>query len=249
MGNTSMSGRAQHGYIENLAVLSWSKKNFQHRLSSFVIAGMSAGGLGVRIWAETLLGSFAYKTAAVLVDSQAGFFPGDSGHRTMTRWGVCETTLVPADLHSSCHENITIHDVYRSAMAKFPSVPFGTIQSKSDQTQIWFAEVVGRTWGAGVKVAVEEYVDDVNRILEGHSKYDNHKVFLINSNHHTYLGDPAFWSASPAGTWQSSESPLLHEWVGKLISSEPHELRSHCLEVLGDNLTRCPKFASGENFP
>lgn len=249
MGNTSMSGRSQHGYMENLAVLSWSKNNFPHRLSSFVIAGTSAGGLGVRIWAETLLRSFTYKNAAVLVDSQAGFFPGNSGHRTMARWGVCETTLVPAELRSSCLENITIHDVYRAAMAKFPSVPFGTIQSKYDRSQIWFAEKLGRTWGSGVEVAAENYVEGVNRILEDHSKYANHKVFLINGNHHTYLGDPAFWSASPAGTWQSSQSPLLHEWVGKLISSEPHVLRSHCLEVLGDNLTRCPKSASGEDFP
>lgn len=249
MGSANMSGSTQRGYANNLAIIAWTKSHFPHRLSSFVIAGWSAGGLATRIWAETLLLSFSYQKATVLVDSQAGFLPLNSDHYTMERWGVCETSLVPADLLSSCHDNITIHDVYGHALARFSSVAFGTIQSKTDRTQIWFSEQFGQAWGdPGFKLAAEEYVKGVNRIVEEHSRYENYKAFLINSDRHCYLGSDVFWHASPNGPWEDQGSPLLYEWVSNLVSSGPNGTSSHCLEVLGDNLTKCPKLALRDPF-
>jgi len=243
MGNTSLSGSPQRGYANNLAILSWAKTNFPSELSHFVVAGWSAGALGARIWAETLLGSFSYKKAAVLADSHIGFLPGKTVQKVMKRWGVCDTPLMPAEMRSRCQEeDVTIHDTYQAAMAKFPSVPFATIHSKYDGTQMWFAEIFGQTLGGDPHFSLTqgEYIEEVNRILESHQKYANHKAFLINSDKHCYLGEDVFWYTSPAGAWNQEAKPLLYTWVSNLLSSEPGSSGSECREVQGDSLTKCP---------
>lgn len=218
----------QKGLANGLAARSWALANFGAvELTSFVISGFSAGAIGAMTWADTLLGALSYKQAAVLLDSYAAVFPPGTQSRTLKRWGACDTPFWPAEMRSKCHNvELTVHDVLAMAMAKYPTVGFASIQSKADGTQLSFYQGVARSYGLAQEAGITDpqFYNASNRIFGNFSSnFANYVVYLVNGDLHCYTNQDAFYTASPAGSDQSSLSGqwMLYEWVEDFVALGP----------------------------
>lgn len=220
----------QKGYANAAAALAWTKTNVVGELSSLAVTGFSAGSLGTMSWSETVLGMFQYKSAAVLFDSYAGLFPEGAQAPTVKRWGSCDTGLMTDTLASRCRDGtFTIQDAALSAMMKFPSVPFASIQSKADTSQIWFYQGMAQSWGMmeDMQITPTDFYRDANLVLEEWARAaPNYCAFVVNGGKHVYTDSPDFFTATalgievPEGISVKTAGPPLVTWVGELITGK-----------------------------
>lgn len=237
MGNTSMTDGentyVQRGYANTVAVKKWMHANFPGELESFVVTGYSAGTLGTMGWAGTLLSDFTYKSAAVLMDSYCGSFPGATQAATMERWGTCDVPLWTGDLAAKCTDHtITIQAALEDAMRKFPNVAFGSLQSKTDGYQIVFYEGMAKSWGMIDEMSCpgEKLYKACNGIFEGFAAFPNYAVYLIDGSHHCFTNFDLFYSASTDGPETSAEAAnatSVHQWVRELLDHKPCASQCH----------------------
>lgn len=251
MGNTTMesdgSTLTQTGYFNAKAVFEWTKKNFKKELTSFVIAGYSAGTLGTMAWATTLLKTFPAKKATVIMDSYAALFPGATQGATISRWGSCDLPIIPKKLRSDCkEEKLTIQNLVEVAMGKFPNVAFVSIQSKEDSTQVWFYRGMAQSWGMATEMGLTEpaFYEGCNSIYEGFvQKFPNYVPYLVDGDLHCFTQAPEFYTASGRGPSKkaSGKGSMLYEWVESVVNR--HEGTSACTGPVtpngGDDVDYC----------
>lgn len=214
----------QRGYWNARLTLDWVKTNFPH-MSSLVLAGSSAGSLGVQLWARTILTDLQghYDDAAVVVDSFAGVSSTDAYHHLLKAWNTCATALIPDDMKDRCYNNqITVQDVFEQAMVEFPLVRFAEIMSKMDNVQILFYYLLVSP------ITTEEFFDGANVILARYSRHHNYATYLVDGGHHMYLagsgwtGDVLF-TADATGEYGFGvrSRPMLKDWLRDLVPPAP----------------------------
>lgn len=205
------------------------------------------------VWAETLLSSFSYKNAAVVMDSYAGLFSPKVMTPTMVSWGFCDTPLTPIAEKASCESDVTVQDRLKLAMKRFPEVKFASIQSKWDHSQIWFYQGLSRSWGdmQGAGITVSAFVTGVDHMFEDYNaKHKNHRAYMINSQQHCYTqSSHALYAASPSSSDKSDAQVPLYQWLGHVASNRPAP--SHCRDPMANDSgksTSCPKITTYTNY-
>ena len=122
-------------------------------LSSLVVMGYSAGSLGAQAWAGALTAALPAARQAVVFDSYVGAFPaGVQGTVLRDDWPTCDggplaTQLESLGLLGACANGTLSMEAWtRATIAAAPAVPFGHIQSKTDETQQWFYAAIAATF-------------------------------------------------------------------------------------------------------
>lgn len=243
--------RYQYGYHNNEITRQWALTNFGDTLTSFVIMGTSAGALGVGIWADTLLSSFRYEKATVLMDSYLSIFPGITQSKLLKHLGGCSTPPL-ARFRRECENNEgTMEQILDYTIGKYPNVAFAHIQSKYDAIQLLFYGLVGFHFGGAWSIPGDEFYFTSNALLSVYNKHPNYVLYLANGQHHTFPYYPVEWYSStilgpnttddlPAGT------PMMFEWFNALINHEA--VSSQCDGVRAPN-GASGKYCSEELFP
>lgn len=241
-------GIIQRGYANAWSAVQWARSNMSPQLKTLVIGGCSAGALGAQIWAGRLLGFFSYRHAAVLADSYLDLFPGRTQQVLLRDLGVCATDLLSEAQRAVCLAgNLTVHDVFEAAMDAYPSVTFGQVNSKYDETQQHFHEAVAYTSGVPPEITDgASYLAAANVCLRSRSRHANYFSFLADGGQHCFTPYPVFYEATTRGAshWRcpaghggnicrlqrrafKREHLALAEWVAALIAPDAPK-RSEC---------------------
>lgn len=194
----------QGGYANALSVVQWAAANFGgRRLKSLLLTGSSAGALGVQIWARRLLRIFDYESAAVIADSFAGAFPLGMQGQQQKDVGLCVTGLLPDFLKLQCQAGtVEVQQVYEATMQEFPDVVFASIDSKVDQVQIAFYEVIfmsllGR---ADYAVSPQIWTEKLAEIYRRFNLQPNWVSYMVSSANHMFLVRNILYQTRPGGT-------------------------------------------------
>jgi len=246
LGNTTfngiLDGRPQRGYINNLHTIEWAKRNLDQTLENFVMAGSSAGSLGVMGWSNYLLNYFEYKKASVLVDSYMGLFPEGTQGPTIKEFGICNLP-VWENFREDCEAGRSnIQDVFDLAIASHPNVAFATIQPKWDLVQRVFYAAIALSYGSwDLYVSTADFYEQTNSMLQRYNRHPNHVHYYVDGGFHTFLWFPAYYTATVTGVTGllgDAGRPRLDAWVNSLIEHEA--VLSQCNGDLerngGDNL-------------
>jgi len=213
---TASAWKPMRGYANTLAVVEWTKAQFEgvnpalpSPLEKFVVAGESAGALGVQIWQNEILkrlkGFYREKDTMFLADSFNGLQvkgPAvESG--VMAYWGFCDSGLVPAELQDRCFQKeLGISDIVLYNLRTYPNVRLLMIESKFDKVQILFADLVAafnNLWaiihdlftGNTEKVSEKffsrkSFYRDLTHELTLYAAHPQFAVFLVNSDFHGF---------------------------------------------------------------
>jgi len=211
----------QYGYHNAVATIDWAKENIVGQLSSLVIAGYSAGSLGTMAWSGTLLQTFSYEKATVLLDSYAGIFPPGTQGQTLQSWGACKTGLWSSKVQAECDEGtMHIQDPFKEAMAKFPDVAFGSIQSKVDSTQVFFYKGMAQSnfmFGAdGAGLSDEAFYAKSLEMYQDFNTYPNYAEFFVEGWQHCFTQSQSLFNATTAGP-EGGAGQRLDEWLKNSI--------------------------------
>mmetsp|Transcript_101692 Transcript_101692/g.294290 ORF Transcript_101692/g.294290 Transcript_101692/m.294290 type:complete len:487 (-) Transcript_101692:57-1517(-) len=244
------------GFTNAMAAKHWAMRNFKHTLKNFAIMGFSAGSLGTQSWAADLLNSFSFKAGAVLMDSYAGVFPGSTQGQILQDWGACTIQMLKPRLRAECLDgSLTVQHMLKFAMQQHPEVAFGSIQSKADESQIWFYKGIAASWGLYEDAGItdEQFYRLTSKVYQEYrSTGPNYVSYNIDGRQHCFLTSTnLFYTTSLAGKHAPApeRSPMLWEWVRDLldhksVSSECHGERmpvsSLTLKGCAANLTSLP---------
>eukprot|EP00418_Pyrodinium_bahamense_P071153 CAMPEP_0179096446 /NCGR_PEP_ID=MMETSP0796-20121207/44338_1 /TAXON_ID=73915 /ORGANISM="Pyrodinium bahamense, Strain pbaha01" /LENGTH=553 /DNA_ID=CAMNT_0020794165 /DNA_START=31 /DNA_END=1692 /DNA_ORIENTATION=+ len=194
----------QRGYINARSAVVWAKANLGgERLTSFVVTGSSAGALGAQLWAKTLLREFRYRDAAVIADSYAGIFPIGVQGRIQKESGLCGTELLSGPLLLACQAGtIDVQRIFEDAMHCFPHVAFASLDSKIDEVQIAFFEVIYTSLLKLVdhQLPQKEFSQDLAVIYQRYNMQPNWVSYMVNGAHHMYLPNDIMYKTRPGST-------------------------------------------------
>ncbi|CAK9039902.1 Uncharacterized protein SCF082_LOCUS23295 [Durusdinium trenchii] len=240
---TASAWKSQAGYANVNSVLDWVKVQFAgavpalRTLSKFVVAGESAGSLGVQIWATNLLrrleSHYEPENTILIGDSFVGAIPGDTDlfqRQVIDFWGVCQSGVVPEELEPDCTPNrLVMTDFPETTMQLFPSVRYMMIDSKFDEVQTAFGDAVvvfDDLWtvlwkgiGSIPLFTNATFYEQLSGDLVVYSAYKQFSAYLVDARQHTYTVWPldVMWSTTPAGPSNDCSSPdvgeRLLEWL------------------------------------
>lgn len=254
VSNTSFvaDGQAyyQYGYNGNEIVRQWTMANFPGRLDSFVLAGSSAGSLGVGLWADTMLSSFSYNKATVVLDSYMAVFPGTSQGQMLKQLGACPLPPL-APWRADCEAgNGNMQIVLDDTIAKYPKVAFAHLQSKEDSIQLAFFTLLGVAFGGGFLIDVPTFYYVTNYMMNVYNQHPNYVTYITNSAHHVFIPYPVEWySTSTLGpnTTAPAGTPMMYEWFNDLIEHKPVE--SQCAGTRAGNGAWIVNYCFRDLFP
>merc|ERR1719215_1829673 len=201
--------RPQVGYENAKAAVEWTKQQFGggglEFLNSFVLSGLSAGSLGVQLWATTILDLFAenYKESGVRViaDSFIGVVPQPEWTMPylMNKFKLCNIAFMDVDQEKDCTRgNLLIYDMWEKAIAKHPAIKFASVNSKYDETQIMFANAFALLHGM-VILTPSSFYKHANEQMVKYEAHPNHVSWFGQSGKHTYFQTADFYMADIAG--------------------------------------------------
>lgn len=223
----------QRGYSNSKAVLDWADENFGS-LSSLVIGGQSAGSVGAHMWSGAILDMFASRTqqAAVFLDSFATVLPGSSQYTLLRAWDVCETDLVSKRFRQQCESRrLSVQHVFEATLADYSGVRFAHINSKTDQTQVYYYNLWSLAtdfWGGTLGGA--QYYRALMAIFDQYNQYPNWVSYQVDGDQHTFTNHGFLFSTDATGKHGNGRAPpLLWEWLAAFTSSTAGEgLMSVC---------------------
>lgn len=216
----------QRGFDNAFSAIGWAVENFPI-VKSLVLTGTSAGALGLQLWSYRMLHSFQYETASVIADSFTGVFPHGTEGWFVNEFHTCDIGLCGAGynlrLSSECHElmqrcfdhSAKIQDMYDLTMTAFPEVTFANVDSKRDNRQVIFYELVAALHRKTPTTSLALY-KAMNRVRRRYSRHHNYASFLIESSHADYLSHPEFYSAGTGGAYGAKGRPLAL-WIGDVV--------------------------------
>lgn len=240
----------QKGYRHMLAALDWVQSNEEFDgtspLEDLTVQGCSAGTLAIQIWANALLGRFAYEHARVALDSWAGVFPHHTQSIMLQNWGTCDLPILAPAQQAECRNpsglfavNLTV-----AAMANHKSARFVTINSKTDAVQRYFytltkfpsvESAILKTLRHGLHVFesldAATYYHRLNKqVLEIYRAHENWQGFLVDGASHCFCFDKwldfgsysfgYFWSG-PLGAADDTGSPRVAQNLVDLEAADP----------------------------
>lgn len=200
-----------------------------------MIAGSSAGALGVAAWSDYLLKTFKYQRAAVILDSYMGVFPQDTAGKLVKRYDVCNLPPIATNAYLKENCDSEILEVYKfvvNAIASHPDVAFSVLNTKIDAVQQVFYKLVGDAFGSWDTLLLpSQYYHYTNRHLEVYNAYPNFVCYIVDGVNHVMnslvYDTERFFTTSTAGAgWPGTPPPppsgatLLHKWVGQVINHE-----------------------------
>jgi len=176
----------QYGYRNAELATEWALRNLgEGPLDRFVIAGSSAGAMGISVWSYSLLDSFTYAKASVLLDSYIGVFPDGTQGKVLKSWAACDTPLWQSfgtKIKEACDAgNGNIYDVLEMSIAKYRNVAFTHIQSKGDAVQRAFYTLIAQSYSEkpDLVFSASKLYKRTNDIMNRYNKYGNYVVFFI----------------------------------------------------------------------
>lgn len=208
---------AQRGYVNALAAVSWARKNVGE-LSSLVVAGSSTGALGAQLWTETILKSFSYQSAALLMDSDMAIFPSGTEGPLLKAFGACATGLFDTDATTQrkCGAGeLTIQEMLETTMARHKEVTMAAITSLQDRMQVHFYNAVCMAEMLPADLTAYDFERKLMTRLEGYNRSPNFVTYLMPGDRNYFLPLEAFFSEAALPQWLST----LPELAGQQISS------------------------------
>ncbi len=217
----------QVGYINAQSTLDWIKKqqsngNLNNKLTELVVAGCSAGSVGVQLWGASIIDALQWETAAVIPDSYAGVFPQDIEGDLIKDFGYCDTGLVPPGVQSKCDAGtLLIQDINVEHMKAHPTTPWAFIQAKADHVQLAFYAGVALTTptNASKVIMPNEFYYDSNQLFSLYNKNPNFLTFLVDGSHHCYTDQSLMYTASTKGA-RIGDSHMLTDWLNSFMTSD-----------------------------
>uniref|UniRef100_A0A7S1KYR5 Pectin acetylesterase n=1 Tax=Alexandrium catenella TaxID=2925 RepID=A0A7S1KYR5_ALECA len=179
----------QRGYRNTRSVVDWVKANYgEQTFKSLLIAGESAGAIGVQVWSRVLLSELRYERVSVVVDSYAAVFPPNFQGPVFKMLGVCTTPVLQLDdLQRKCdNSEITISDVFDATIRDFPRIPFVMLNSKWDSDQQMFYKVAADSMGVPT-ITPQEYHQQAVQIFRRYNKYPNVVFYQATNTIHVFL--------------------------------------------------------------
>ena len=216
-------------------------------LSKFVVAGESAGSLGVQLWATNLLrrleSHYEPENTILIGDSFVGAIPGDTDlfqRQVMEFWGVCQSGVVPEELKPECTpDRLVMTDFPETTMQLFPSVRYMMISSKFDQVQMAFGDLVIHydylwtvLWKGRDSIphfTTKTFYEQLSGYLLVYSAYKQFSAYLVGAKQHTYTIWPLYFirSTTPAGPFDDCSSPYVGERLLEWLSPHSEEKASY----------------------
>jgi len=228
----------QHGYANAKATFDWARANFDYELSSFVAMGFSAGALGTMAWSRTLLETFRYEKAAVVLDSYAAVFPPKTQQATMKYWGMCRADiLLSSQQRQSCKRSaLTVQDIFDQTMIAFPHVAFASIQSKADETQIFFYKGMAASYGRFLDAGVTSngFYMMTNKVFMKYAyNHPNFVTYWVDGDKHCFTDSETLFTATSRGP---TEGPVpgelsLVDWLGDVVEHKPITSQCHARSI------------------
>jgi len=221
VSNSTLSGKRQDGYVNTNYAVQWAKRNLDQNLANFAIAGSSAGALGTMAWSNSLLSTFQYNKAAVIVDSYMGVFPPGTQGPTIKNFGSCNLPVF-ADFRDACErEEVTIQDVFDFTIEQHPAVAFSVIQPKEDTVQRAFYAAIALSFGRLSFLGGPALYESSNDIKGNFDRHPNFVHYVVDGSAHTFMAGGSWYSANTG----DGSKPSMVNWANGLIE---HQASSEC---------------------
>jgi len=232
-GNSTKSSkngdRYQFGYNNVQFAKNWALANLDKSLSSFVMLGTSAGSLGVAMWSDTLLSTFSYKKAAVIMDSYTAVFPWNTPGPLVKDFGLCSTPLA-GPFTDKCKEGtFDFPELVDYSMKQHPNVAFSHLNAKADEVQVYFFKAIALAYSKNPLLSSSQYYFWSNLIMEYYNRNPNYVTYVVEGAFHTYIAFDSYYTTSTLGEEEPTApqgTPLMYEWVRKLVNHE--SVKSEC---------------------
>jgi len=221
------------------SVLAWtiqqqSNDFIKKTLKKLVIAGSSAGALGLQIWSGKILSSIKCLDSTVIIDSGVVVAPSAYEGSQLESYNICnDATLIPVKFKSKCKlSQLNAKDVFIDTMAKFPLTVFAYIQSMADPTLTKFYNVVvlyyGTEYGLSF-ISTSGFGILANASMSVLNKSPNFVSYLIVPSHHTFLSSSLLYTTNSSNLYGSTLDPTgLLPWVSLLPLEAGYTISTTC---------------------
>lgn len=219
----------QTGAVNVESVLQWIERQQQNgglwaSLTDLVVAGCSAGSLAAQVWGNEIVRRLGrpHRSAFVL-DSYAGYFPGNSEGVLIYEFGACELYFLSDYIREQCRaQQASLAMFVSDAMASEPNIPYMFLQFIYDQVQVnYYNYVVDSPQFEGMYAHIDEgeLAYGVQAIFESYNQYSNFLVYYADGSDHCFTPLPYLYTASTEGSVPFSHSLTKH--------NEPHLTASY----------------------
>jgi len=242
IGNTARAWRGprgakveQRGYNNAKAAIDWTMQHLGSSvgLDSLVLAGSSAGALGIKAWSRQLLTSFSYQQAAVIGDSYVGVYPEGVDGPMLREYGACTTPLLPDELKAVCNEgSLDSNAMYAMTMQDNPAVTFASVTSKTDEAQIAFYNAISFSFGRRTLIEEADFLQQMGAVQDFLASAPNFVVFDVNDKHHVFLAHHKVYTTRVGST-------QLITWLAGLPVKPGEGIASFCEAKAGSAAHEC----------
>ena len=252
---TGSAWKKQSGYANLDAVMTWTEAQFQndglHQLSSFVVSGESAGSLALQVWGSSILsrlkGRYDAKGTYLILDSFVGAMVDNRDllqRHVMEFWNFCDSGVVPANLQSKCHPNtLFLRDFVNDTLSAFPDVRYLMVDSKFDEVQISYAEMLSALNSLWILVTQgldnvplfndTAFYNEISEMLARFVSFPQFAVYLVNSSQHSYTGNSLrdILRVTPAGAHDDCSDPDVGERLLHWLAPGPERPPFQCYDL------------------
>lgn len=182
------------------------------QLSDLVIAGCSAGSLGAQVWGNEIVQRLGRPDrSAIIADSYAGYFPGNSEAVLMKQFGACDLYFLSDKVRADCLAELASLAVFvKSAMAAESKIPYLFLQSRYDSVQVnYYNYLVESPMFEGMlytTINQDELAAGVDNIFIDYDLNPNFLVYFVDGDDHCFTPAPTLYTATTEGTVPFSSS-------------------------------------------
>lgn len=202
----------QTGYLNAKAAVDWARRNMAG-LRHLTIAGSAAGAWGACLWADTLLSSFEYESAALVVDWLPHLASPSALSYLYGTWGTCATPL-----GAVCEGG----SLLRRVMLERREVAFGLVQSKEDRLSAGLCALVAQS--LQVRGDCLSYPEAYRYLLQSVRLLNvapNFVAFFLDGFWRAPLSDPAFYSTTFSAPLRERDEAIRPvDWLRGLVACE-----------------------------
>ena len=225
----------QVGLKNAQTVLDWAVRQqltggLESELADLVVMGCSAGSVGAQIWGGKIIAAMKSKTASVVPDSYAGYFPTGTESSLINQYGFCKSDFMSSSLTEKCCNNtVTFREIMTEQMQNSPETIYAYMQSKVDNIQMSFYMSVGMTAGVDYLITPAEFYSGVNDIFALYNKEPNFVTYMIDGSQHCFTPYNNYYTANADGAEDSVYDGLsLNDWASAYPLSNGDVVNTIC---------------------